>query len=343
MYITFYSNDFQPQSDNSSLVIETFSLSKRAYDLNEFTCVCEPIDFNVQPFFAVIRSDKGKDWYYCLAPIVTRTSDNKSQVVARDLKGLLNSECFLPPGHFYGKNQLKNYIDDIFTAWKSTDYYGFNKITFDTSDLANYEAPEAIFAPREAGFYNAFELLKKAMAYYEIYIDTKIDIATQTLTFIVKRNGETIENVHLEDYGIVEFNRSAPAFTIAVASTNDFTIQEKWYLNYDGEITGSGSSEMVLPSCVKSFLADTIDSARVEAILALAEERNQEAIELEVSKNDRLYDIGFDTRIFVYYNKRPYDILPIGQITDNEKGERKITLGYKPVDLVQILQESRNN
>lgn len=337
MYITFYNEDFKPLSDNSSLAIETFSLSKRAYDLNEFTCVCEPIDLKVYPFFAVIRNDKGKDWYYCLAPIVTRTSDNKSQVVARDLKGLLNSECFLPPGHFYGKNQLKNYIDDIFTAWKSTDYYGFNKITFDTSDLANYEAPEAIFAPGEAGFYNAFELLKKAMAYYEIYIDTKIDIATQTLTFIVKRNGEKLENVHLEDYGIVEFNKSAPAFTIAVASTNDFTIQEKWYLDDDGEITGTGSSEMVLPSCVKSFLADTIDSARVEAILALAEERNQEAIELEVSENDRLYDIGFDTRINVYYNKTYYDTLPIGQITDNEKGERKITLGYKPVDLVQIL------
>lgn len=337
MYITFYNEDFKPLSDNSSLAIETFSLSKRAYDLNEFTCVCEPIDLKVYPFFAVIRNDKGKDWYYCLAPIVTRTSDNKSQVVARDLKGLLNSECFLPERGIYNKDRLKYYIDDIFTAWKNTDFYGFAKITFDTSDLANYEAPEAIFAPLEAGFYNAFELLKKAMAYYEIYIDTKIDIATQTLTFIVKRNGEKLENVHLEDYGIVEFNKSAPAFTIAVASTNDFTIQEKWYLNSDGEIQGSGSSEMVLPSCVKSFLADTIDSARVEAILALAEERNQEAIELEVSKNDRLYDIGFDTRINVYYNKTYYDTLPIGQITDNEKGERKITLGYKPVDLVQIL------
>lgn len=333
MFISFYDKDFNTVDNNSSLTIESYDLSRRSYDLNTFSCVCEPIDLTVEPMFAVIRDNKGKKYYDCLQPIYTRDKSGKGSVEARDLKAVFNTEAIIDLTA--KQSSVKALLDYIFTAWKNSANSGFTNVEFITDSIA--DMTDEVQQPTEKKAYNVLSLFKQLMSYYVLYFTGEIDIKTKTLIFTVQKSQETTVKIKLEEYGITDFAKSSPETNMIIASTEDYGTTKKWFLLQSGEITDKEALQDIFPTSAKVITAETIDEANVEAVLELAENRNQEAIEITVTPNDRNYNIDFNVSVVVYYKGKEYKTLPIGEISESEATEKKITLGYKPVELIQLI------
>lgn len=333
MFISFYDRNFNTVDNNSSLSVESYNLSRRSYDLNTFSCVCEPIGLTVEPMFAVMRDDKGKRYYDCLQPLYTRDTDGKGNVEARDLKAVFNTEAIID--FTSAQSSVKALFDYIFTAWKNSANSGFANVQFITDSIA--DITEEVQQPTEKNVYNVLDLLGQLMSYYELYFEGEIDIKTKTLIFTVRKSKETTVKIKLEDYGITSFGKSYPEINMVIASTTDYSTTKKWFLLQSGEITDKEELQDIFPTSAKIITKDTIDEANTEAVLELAENRNQENIEITVTQNDRNYNIDFNTSVVVYYEGKLYKTLPVGEISESEDTEKEITLGYKPVELIQLI------
>ena len=333
MFISFYDKDFNTVDNNSSLSVESYDLSRRSYDLNTFSCTCEPIDLTVEPMFAVMRDNKGKKYYDCLQPIYTRDKSGKGTVEARDLKAVFNTEAIID----FSATQVtvKTLLDYIFTAWKNSANSGFANVQFVTDSISDVGGE--VYQPTEKKAYNVLDLFGQLMAYYELYFEGEIDIKTKTLKFTVRKSKETTVKIKLEEYGITDFAKAYPETNMVTAATSDFSTTKKWFLLQSGQITDKENLQDIFPTSGKVITAETIAEANTEAILELAENRNQESIEITVTPNDRNYNIDFNTSVVVYYAGKEYKTLPIGEISEDEGTEKKITLGYKPVELIQLI------
>ena len=333
MFISFYDKNFNTVDNNSSLFIESYNLARRSYDLNTFSCVCEPIDLTVEPMFAVMRDNKGKKYYDCLQPFYTRNSDGKGSVTARDLKAVFNTEAIIDLTA--KQSSVKALLDYIFTAWKNSANSGFANVQFITDSLA--DIMDEVQQPTEKNVYNVLTLFKQLMAYYGLYFDGEIDIKTKTLIFTVRKSQETTVKIKLEDYGITDFNKSYPKTNMITAATSDYITTKKWFLLQSGSITDKENLQDIFPTSAKVIAADTIEEANAQAVLELAENRNQESIEITVTPNNRNYNIDFNTSVVVYYEGKLYKTLPIGEISETEGTDKKIILGYKPVQFIQLI------
>lgn len=326
MFITFYDSDFNAIKNNSSLKIEKYSLKKRSYDLNDLELICEPIDLDTEPMFAAIKTDTGTTIYDCLAPIITRNpKDNKSRVIARDLKGLLNSEIVFDGTKKY--NTIAEFLNAVFDTWQNFSNTGLRYPQLDTSKIDGMQGE--VYQPTEKKVYNAWDIFKQAMAVYNLHLNAKIDYYYNRIVFTIERNDEHITKIKLEDYGIVDFNKTQPKINTAVVVNDQMITQKTWHLLQDGTI--SENTMDIIPASVKVFNNDT------DAVLCLAENRNQEAIDIKLTEQDRLYGIDFTTSVMLYYKGKKYKQLPIGEIEYNNKGQKRITLGSKPLDFIQIV------
>lgn len=343
MFITFYDRNFNTISDNSSLVVQGFKLLRRAYDLNEFTCVCEPIDLTVQPFFAVMRENVGTHYYTMLTPLVTRNEENKSDIVARDLFAVFNTKCVID--FTVLQPTVPALFQFIFNAWKNWDISGFENVSLDVSQITSVS--ETVYQPTEKAVYNVKDLFSRLLANYRLFIDSKIDIKTKTLNFIIRKSYENTTKIKLEDFGITDFNKFIPEINTATAMNTGFTVRHNWYLLLDGAITTQSALRNIFPTSGNIFTNNDINAADFEAVTALAENRYQETIpikivsssdlQVEIFRFERLKNIDFNTNFEVYYKGAYYKTLPVGEIEDSETRERTIKLGFLPTDFIQVI------
>ena len=339
MFITFYDSNFNAISDNSSLVVESYDLKRRAYDLNEFTAVCEPIDLTTDPFFAVLREPTQDGSYYTmLAPIVTRNAENKSEVVARDLLGVFNTEVLIDFSS-QSFSSVAEYLDFIFNAWKNFDESGFDNVVFNTDEIT---ITATVYAPTEKGVYNIKEVLNRAFLTYNIYIKGAINLKTETLVFTAKNNAENTVKIKLEEFGIIDFNKTQPSVNTAIAFNENYSVRHDWYLLKSGAITGTAGLRDVFPSSAKVIVEENIADADFESISLLAENRYQEKINIDTKfDKDRLEDIDFGNDFDVYYKNAFYKTLPLGEIHENyDRGMIKnkiLVLGYAPNEFIQLI------
>lgn len=334
MIITFYDKDFNALADNSSLNIELpYTLVRRAYDLNEFSCTCEPISLDIEPMFATMKNNDGTRYYDMLRPIIKKDSEGQSTVIARDLYGIFNTECVIDMT--VKKSTVKEYLQYIFDSWKAWDKSGFENVSLNL-DLVTTSAE--LIKPMEKSVYNVKDLFSKAMAYYDLFIDSEIDMRNKTLKFKIAPNNLNTLRIRLEDFGIEDFAKYEPNINTAIAMNEDFTIRHNWFLLQNGAITTNSTLRNIFPTSAKIFTNEDVNEADFEAVMELAENRYQETIEINIVKDyDRLKDISFDTNFEIYYNGLKYKILPLGEIEEDGTRNRILRIGFKPVDFIQII------
>ena len=347
MFLTFYDRNFEAISDNSSLNIESFKLIRRAYDLNEFSGTCEPISLNIEPMFATMKQNDGTHYYDLLRPIITKDKQNKGSIVARDLFGVFNTECVIDFSRFAGST-LREYLQFIFKSWQEWDKSGFEKVTLNLDQITTNEE---LFRPTEKAVYNIKDLLSKALSFYNLYIDSYINMRTKTLEFTMKPNNANTVNIRLEDFGIEDFAKYEPAVNTAIvfAERNNGIIRHDWFLLRSGEITTNSFLRDIYPTSSKIFDVDgeektdeefsqLINESDFEAVTELAENRYQESIPIESSRDpDRLNNIYFDTNFRIYYQNKEYRTLPLGEIEENGTINKILRIGFKPIDFIQVV------
>lgn len=337
MFITFYDKDFRPLADNSSLNVESYSLKRRAYDLNEFSCVCEPVEIEAEPMFAVLKDNRGASYYDMLNPIIEKNNENKSVVTARDLKALFNTNIvFAPPAVTLTSAQAA--FEEVFAQWKSFLGSGFATVSLDVSDLAGIALKE-FSLPAEKDVRCVKDLFANLLGYYDLYMTSKIDLAQKKLTFVVGRTYVQRKLLKLEDFGISDFDKVAADVNVAVAMTSDYSQRKNWYLTSKNQITDNAALQDIFPVKAEIYTNDDLTQANYDAIAALADNRFQEGIEVNTAEiaGDFFDDADFGTTYEIYTKKGKYKDLPIGEISETDPDNRVIRIGYKPISFIQMI------
>lgn len=337
MYITFYDRSFKAIGNNSSQIIESYSRTRRAYDFNEFSCVCEPLTIDAQPVFGVIRKNDGYYDYAVLNPVVDIDKNNKAKVSCRDLKAVFNTEVLYDFSKFNGE-KITDFLAYLFNEWHDFDNCGFAVEIDFADDCKNIEVIENTL-PSHKDVYNTFDVMKKTFGVYDLFMSTKLDINGKKIVCHIGSTKKNIKNLNIDEYPN-SFGRVAADINTAIAYKDDYSESIRWYLLSDNSITLDASKRDIFPSRAKVFKSEHIEDASYDAIGELAENRFQEQIDINVYETadyDRLRTVDFDTSFKVYSNGKFYKTLPIGEIIDNEKNEMTIKIGYKPINIIQLI------
>lgn len=366
MIINFFDRNFRPLTDNASLAVESYELIRSAVDFDTFKCICEPHGININPFFVTLEDDKGRYVYGTMAGIPERqTANNKTQIIAADLKTLFNGEVALD---FRGINYtlLSSYIQHLFNVFSAQLVQGLYPISIDLTGLGDKAFNMALVKTDAAFKADLWATLSETLLYNDCYIESQIQLydtqqynrngvlvtIPKGIHFRIASNKLVTKPIVLTDYNIEDFSKTIAPLNEAVVYDKDLTsVQKTWYLLSDNQLTQNKALRDLFPIKRKIFSGDVVSNAESEAVLALAENKYQENIAIPFNAAINPQDFYFDTFLDIYpqptfdnegnrINK--YKSLPVGAIgiTESREGSTYwLEIGYRPNNAVWALRK----
>lgn len=330
MIISFYDKNFKGLQNNASLVVDkdSYSLIKRPIEMNSLTCICEPFTENIQPTFLVVKDNIGNKIYSSLAGIPLLNSENKTEINGTDLKSMLSSDVILEPTTYL---LVKNYIQYVFDEWKSQ----VNQNSFNVELVFNDNVTDAIgdLKPsNDKAVYNAFDEIQAYLKYYNLYLDSDIDLVNKKVIFTIGKTMFKNMNIKLWEYGIKDYGKF-------IADVNEcqgyykngtsWTAGYKWIMTSSGAITTNESNRDIYPIKRKVFVSEEdLTDANTQALTELLNNLYNEDITLNAI--EQMPD--YETKFAIYVNKgdkTPYKYLPCGELHYNSNGLIKFQIGYR--------------
>lgn len=341
MIASFYDKNFKGLQNNASLVIskDSYSLVKRPVEMNSLSCVCEPFTEDIQPTFLVIQDNKGGYVYGCLAGIPLLNENNQTEINGTDLKSMLSSDVILQPTTY---DYVNDYITYIFNQWKEqVNQNSFNveldftdnlKKISDTQD--NREPITDLQPTTEKDVYNAYDELSQYLKFYNLYLDSKIDLINKKVIFTIGRTMFRNLNIRLSDYGIKNYGKWVADTNEAQGYYNNngtWTAGYKWILTSTNDITTTESLRDIYPIKRKVIVnTESIDKANEESLTELLNSLYNENIELNA--DDILQaNANFETKFAIYLKQGggKYKDLPCGELQYDASGLIKVQIGYR--------------
>ena len=347
MIITFYDKDFNALQDNASLNVGEWNLTKRAIDYDDFTATSEPFLEKINPTFVVFKDDLGRYKYGAFAGIPELTKENQTKLQASDLKTIFNNEIITS---FSTYNTLKFYFDSLLNIFNTQCVQNSFIVEFNTDAISSISMGD--MAPTsELAVYNVWEdCIVPYLKYYDVYIESNLNIKQKKIIFTFKWCGAKLLPLRLWEYNIRNYGKYISSLNEtqgAVIYDGNITYGFKWILKADNGITTDSSLRDLYPIKKKFVVEETEDSSEitsllnkvnVDALKELVEARYQESFTINVDNDQRYSNIGFDTTFNIYSERGVfYKALPLGEITENNKGNKTLKIGYKPEDIVYYI------
>ena len=336
MIASFYDKNFKGLQNNASLVIskDSYSLVKRPVEMNSLSCVCEAFTEDIQPTFLIIQDNKGSYVYGCLAGIPELNKDNQTEVNGTDLKSMLSSDVILEPtANNY--TTVNDYITYIFNQWKEqVNQNSFNVELVFNENVGTINLTDLTPAIEEKDVYNAYDELAQYLKYYNLYIDTSIDLIDKKVVFTIGRTMFRNLNIKLWEYGIRNYGKWVADINEAQGYYNNngvWTAGYKWILTSDNNITTNESLRDIYPikrSVVVS--TESLEEANEESLTELLDSLYNENIELNA--DDILQaNANFETKFSIYLKQGQgkYKELPCGELQYDATGLVKVQIGYR--------------
>lgn len=330
MIVSFYDKNFKGLQNNASLVVDkdSYSLIKRPIEMNTLTCTCEPFTENIQPTFLIIKDNIGNKIYSSLAGIPLLNSDNKTEINGTDLKSMLSSDVILEPTTY---TLVKDYIQYVFNEWKSQ----VNQNSFNVELVFKDEVTDAITnlkPSNDKAIYNAFDEIQAYLKYYNLYLDSDIDLVNKKVVFIIGKTMFRLINIKLWEYGIKDYGKFIADVNECQGYYNNgttWTTGYKWIMTSSGAITINESNRDIYPIKRKVFVSkENLTDANTQALTELLNNLYNEDITLNAIEQIPT----FETKFAVYVNKgdkTPYKYLPCGELHYNNTGLTKFQIGYR--------------
>lgn len=336
MIVSFYDKDFKGLQNNASLVIakDSYSLIKRPVEMNTITCVCEPFTEDIQPTFLVIQDNKGGYVYGCLAGIPELNENNQTEVNGTDLKSMLSSDVILEPtANNY--TTVNGYITYVFNQWKEqVNQNSFNVELIFNENVGTITLTDLKPALEEKDVYNAYDELSQYLKYYNLYIDSSIDLINKKVIFTIGKTMFRNLNIKLWEYGIRNYGKWVADINEAQGYYNNngvWTAGYKWILTSSNDITTNESLRDIYPikrSVVVS--TESLEQANEESLTELLDSLYNENIELNA--DDILQaNANFETKFSIYLKQGQgkYKELPCGELQYDSTGLIKVQIGYR--------------
>lgn len=330
MIVSFYDKNFKGLQNNASLVVDkdSYSLIKRPIEMNSLTCICEPFTENIQPTFLIIKDNIGNKIYSSLAGIPLLNSENKTEINGTDLKSMLSSDVILEPTTY---TLVKDYIKYVFDEWKKQ----VNQNSFNVELVFNANVTDAIgyLKPsNDKAVYNAFDEIQAYLKYYNLYLDSDIDLVNKKVIFTIGKTMFRNMNIKLWEYGIKDYGKFVADVNECQGYYNNgtsWTAGYKWIMTSSGAITTTESNRDIYPIKRKIFVSnEDLTDANTQALTELLNNLYNEDITL--NSIEQIPD--FETKFNVYVNKEDkqvYKSLPCGELHYNSVGLTKFQIGYR--------------
>lgn len=382
MIAAFYDKDFNPLYNNATLAVDDkgYKLIKRPVELNELSFTCEAFDQDIDPTFLVVTDDRDRYVYGCLAGVPSVNDKNQAQIYGADLRSMLSSDVILNSS---GSIYVGQAIEYIFTQWaiqlgyKLSIWQSTGSSTVLTSvvqtgiidceisyvDDANYVEIEddgyLAYYPNAA--YNALEEIQNLLRYYNMYLDTELDVVNKKIKFIIGQtmiSDERIENfdpqkIKLWEYGIKNYGKITTDVNecqgYVVISENKeadppshpepYTI-DHWYSTYNniasvrwillsnGDITTDPTNRNIFP--IKRHIVTSNESmieANRLALEELLDVKFAEDIELPATDIKPKFETIFN--VYAREGEGLYKQLPCGELQYDATGLVKFKIGYR--------------
>ena len=351
-FITFYDKDFGALQNNSSLEVGIWTLRRKANDFDDFNVESEAFIENINPTFVIMKDERGRYKYGAFAGIPQLTNENKTNVQASDLKTIFNNNVLLQFGTYF---KLKNMFAYMFTEFDKQVIQGYFNVFFDLSDIADIEM-DILVPDTSMKVYNLWDdILQKYMKYYNLFMDSKIDLSNKSIVYRIARTNKTKKGLGLWKINIKNYGKWIASVNEAYAVVNNngkLTYSPTYILNSQNEIgTTDKITRDLFPIKNNIVLKETDDSTEIQTLLeegieecltTLIDARYNEDIEFNtvylngnnLEETDYKNDY-FDTTYAVYIKAGEfYKNLPIGELYENQNGEKKIKLGYKADNII---------
>lgn len=362
-----YDRQFKPLGAWTQHVVSEWSLTRKAYEFDEFKLTCKGFENSRNACYIALFSNTGKIQYlsFCGIPV---TKDELTTVSGIDCRQLFNQTIMLDLGarNANGEfkiNSVKSLFDYLLNDREKTEEGGLDlgiDYKVDTSDLTVFSTndwkEEAI--SREKKVQELWKVIQTACNIYNVVViaEAQIDAIENQykLVFKVMRITEK-KNIKLSDYD-VRMSNTQNVVNRSIA-TNGTDIKTYYLTNkYEVKEYSTNSKDRLYPPKIVTIYKDPADyedeaqeqnkttaqvafnEAKAEAIQQLNENRYKDkvVINLNTKLGSTLDDVDFKYMGVInqylpadYKNGAENTIkeLPVMSIKEDSKGNKSLTFG----------------
>ena len=344
-YVCLYDHEWQALGKWSQHIAKSWSINRKAFELDEFKVECQGFENSKNACFAVLHGPTGQVKYasFCGIPV---TKNGLTQITGIDCRSIFNQEILVDytktqtGGAYYARSvtTLFEYlmsqvlIDNGIKSQLGIDY------TLDLDDLSFMSGDwNEDYITRTAEVRNVWKELMAACHCYNVVITTSVQIDSENnvykLKFKVAR--EIYERrIKLSDYDVVmRLNQNIVNRAIYCATATP-TTRYRLFLYNDNTIGSTyDATKVMFPPVTQTFMEDDIDEAKAKAYQALNDSRYKDRVTIDLNSKlgSTLRDLDFTYYgILVGYN--PADSssdkkLPVCGLYEDHEGQKKIQFG----------------
>lgn len=362
-----YDRQFKPLGAWTQHVVSEWSLTRKAYEFDEFKLTCKGFENSRNACYIALFSNTGKIQYlsFCGIPV---TKDELTTVSGIDCRQLFNQTIMLDLGARdangeFKINSVRSLFDYLLNDREKTEEGGLDlgiDYKVDTSDLTVFSTndwkEEAI--SREKKVQELWKVIQTACNIYNVVViaEAQIDAIENQykLVFEVMRITEK-KNIKLSDYD-ARMSNTQNVVNRAIA-TNGTDIKTYYLTNkYEVKEYSTNSKDRLYPPRIVTIYKDPADyedeaqeqnkttaqvafnEAKAEAIQQLNENRYKDkvVINLNTKLGSTLDDVDFKYMGVInqylpadYENGAENTIkeLPVMSIKEDSKGNKSLTFG----------------
>lgn len=362
-----YDRQFKPLGAWTQHVVSEWSLTRKAYEFDEFKLTCKGFENSRNACYIALFSNTGKIQYlsFCGIPV---TKDELTTVSGIDCRQLFNQTIMLDLGARNANGEFKiNSVKSLFKYLlndrEKTEEDGLDlgiDYEVDTSDLTVFSAndwkEEAI--SREKKVQELWKVIQTACSLYNVVViaEAQVDAIENQykLVFKVMRITEK-KNIKLSDYD-VRMSNTQNVVNRAIATNGSDS--KTYYLTnrYEVKEYSTNSKDRLYPPRIATIYKDPTDyedeaqeqgktqeqvafnEAKAEAIQKLNENRYKDkvTINLNTKLGSTLEDVDFRYMgVINQYLPADYENgaentvkeLPVMSIKEDSKGNKSLTFG----------------
>lgn len=350
MYFVLYNRFLK--SIGEPYVLESWSRTQRAVDLDSLRIEGAQIPFSADPFLVVVNDRQGKQMFSGLASTpVINDKTKKTSIILKDYLTLLNSDVMIDFSKFFAEYvagaTLGDYLNFVLNYWKEEIDLGFETVTWSVDSV--YEEPLTHTQDMSSiQSVNICDHILGLVNYYNLYIVSSLDLNTKTLTYTFYPASLNSVSIRLKDFGVEVIEKSFGDYNRATVYNFNHVKMQQWALTKDNQVVKLPSNkELVYPAKNKNFIGKdpntsgstgSLNGAVFDAVMGLAQNRYQENVDLDAQKYKSVLDltgIDFSYKVDVYTDDGYYKNLPVGEIVTDSKGKHIIRLGHRVQELTQ--------
>lgn len=337
MFVVLYDKDFKALGRWTTYPCSSWTLTKKAVEFDELTCVTRTIDNSKNAVFVGLHENDGSLVYMALCGKPT-TAKGQTTIKAVDLRQIFSQKINVELSRFtQSYNQTPAELFSYLLGLpKSISLLGFTYDVDVTELNKNHVAWKTNSIETEDGICNVWSLLQASCSWYDCYIETNVDLIELKITFKVKVITELI-SFKMSDFSQTSIVNNSTVTNRVIVT--DGTNKSEFILLSDDSIIDFATAktdyqnQIIYPARVETIKTDKYSDAVKQGLQILYKNRFQSKVTIDsnCALGSILLKLDLNTFADIYgYNAADNSTskrLPVMSITQSSGGTTKVSFG----------------